>query len=141
MNRSEGSDHSCPGKTFKQFLEAFATQQDSAVRGKWTRDPLEVERWAYLDTDTSLSDETLVREIAGPERLTAFRYRFYPGIQRFGLAIGPPTDGWEGFAPEVKTTSDGRIEVTLGIETEVDTYTFVPSRNCWQLVRHRDWRD
>jgi len=135
----QGARPACPGRDFASFLRAFASIDADARRLAWTRDPLQLEVPAYQELDDPRPADTAVREVDGEERARAFRYRWYPQVERFGNEDGVP-EAEVAFVPDI-VERDGLMDVTLGRESEIDTYTFKPWHGCWQLVRHRNWRD
>jgi hypothetical protein len=60
-------------------------------------------------------------------------------VERFGWEDGFP-EADVALVPEI-VEREGMMEVTLGRESEIDTYTFKPRDGCWQLVRRRNGRD
>ena len=137
--RPQRAPPECPSRDFPTFLRAFAAIGADARRLAWSRDPMELEVPAYLELDDARPADTVVREISGEEREQAFLYRWYPQVERFGWEDGFP-EADVALVPEI-VEREGMMEVTLGRESEIDTYTFKPRDGCWQLVRRRNGRD
>lgn len=127
----------CPAAELDEFLKSFASPQAAALRGQFTRDPLQYETPAG------------VVEEKGAARLDRFNYRFLP---QFNLYVPEDVsnnpESLEGMrrgefvAPvSIEAQPEGRYRVTFGMEYEADSYMFQRHEGCWELLRAINLRD
>lgn len=141
----------CPSQTFEVFLRKFADADDSSVRKAFTAMPLEysVPTFTVREDAPNLPPFTVI-QVKTPERSQYFAYRYFRkigdyrpvGIHEEALqeALAEPPGGYK-YPIEITVKANGDREVAMGMETEVDVYSFARQRGCWVLTRATNPRD
>lgn len=141
----------CPSQTFEVFLRKFADADDSSVRKAFTAMPLEysVPTFTVREDAPNLPPFTVI-QVKTPERSQYFAYRYFQKIGDFrpvGIheealqeAFAEAPGGYK-YPIEITVKANGDREVAMGMETEVDVYSFARQRGCWVLTRATNPRD
>lgn len=146
-----GNSTVCPSQTFDVFLRKFADADDESVRKAFTAMPLEYSVPTYtVREDAPNLPPFTVTQVKTPERPQYFAYRYFRkigdyrpvGIHEEALqeALAEAPGGYK-YPIEISVKENGDREVAMGMETEVDIYSFARQRGCWVLTRATNPRD
>lgn len=151
QERPSGHSTACPSQTFEVFLRKFADADDDSVRRTFTAMPLEYSVPTYtVREDAPNLPLFTVMQVKTAERSQYFAYRYFPkigdyrpvGIREEALqeALAEAPGGYR-YPIEITVKANGDREVAIGMETEVDIYSFARQRGCWVLTRATNPRD